>query len=88
MEWYTQPQDTTLEVPKAELFWNTRGRSVEIRDQNMIKGAIQRGFIRCVEGVKPGAYNPIFDRGTVEGIAKPIVTEKVDIQGELRLISV
>lgn len=87
-EWYSQNQHTPLELPPPKLFWNTRGRAIEIRDQRIIETSLQRGFVPCAEGVSAGSYNPIFDKGTIEGIVKTVVTEKKDIEGELRLISV
>ena len=80
--------NTTLAIPEPELFWNTRGRSVGIYDKSSITSLLQQGFVRCGPGVKPGDYNPVYDKGDATNL-DPISTKlNVPIGGGeyLRLI--
>jgi len=65
--WYNQPQHTPLSLPEVELFWNTRGRAVEVMDKSKVGELLARGFIRCEKDVKTGEYNPSFDKGGLVG---------------------
>ena len=50
-------------VEKPDLFWNLRGRAISVYEKKKISDLIKRGFIRCENGVHPGDYNPIYDKG-------------------------
>lgn len=62
--------DNPLLPPEPELFWNTRGRAVNIFDKKNITKLIQQGFVRCDENTKEGSYNPVYDRGDMPAVEK------------------
>lgn len=62
--------DNVSKPPEAELFWNTRGRAVNIYEKKKITDLIQQGFVRCDEKTKEGSYNPVYDRGDLPSVEK------------------